>query len=299
MHHEAALQDVKEQSRPGNRAELQQQVEALRRAGGTSYGGLLAIPLDTDRSEDLRRSACWFLGRLGRLGRANAIPVLLHAAGDNRPAIRVVRVQALGMLGDPRILPQIIHALEADGDARFRQTAAYALGMLGDTRAATALVQVLSKQDEDPAVRGMPPDQLGTLGNSAAPALIAALQDAEAEVWFWSVFALGKLLDRRALPELRRLAREDAGAVPSGTVKAVPSGTVKEEAIDAIHYIETGEFYYLGRVLAAVALGQRRVASGVVSVWRTVVEAIRWYRGTSRVANVLIAFVASVLPGII
>lgn len=226
------MQDVIELSRPEDRAELQQQVEDLQRAGATWYGGLLAIPLDTDRPDDLRSSACWFLGHLGR---AEAIPVLVEATTDGHPVVREAGVRALGILGDTSILSQVIHVLEVDSDAIVRQIAAYALGMLGDVRAVTPLIRVLSKQDEGPGVRGMAAEQLGTLDDTAAvPALIAALNDAEAEIRFWSVFALGKLLDRRALPELRRLAREDTGAVPSGTVK--------EEAIDAIHFIETGEF---------------------------------------------------------
>lgn len=60
---------------------------------------LMQLVRDVSADADLRREAVWTLGQIGP-DAAEALPVLLAALSDERPAVREAAAGAIGMLGD-------------------------------------------------------------------------------------------------------------------------------------------------------------------------------------------------------
>ncbi len=71
------------------------------------------------------------------------------------------------------------------------------------------------------------------MDSSAVPHLIQALRDESPEVRYDAAFAFTWLRDRQALPELERVAAEDAAEVPG-------LGPVREVVVEAIQRIHEG-----------------------------------------------------------
>jgi len=115
-----------------------------------------------------------------------------------------------------RVVDALIRALgDPDEDVRWR--AVGALGRIGDARAVEPLIRALGDPDED--VRREAAFALGMIGNArAVEPLIGALDDPNEWVRRQAAWALGEIGDARALPELERVAREDTGKTPWGSV---------------------------------------------------------------------------------
>jgi HEAT repeat protein len=199
-------------------------VEAVLRAGGDTFEGLLEVLADGAQPDDVRGTCAWLLGRFGN---QRAIAPLVRALSDGAPAVRSDAALALGLLGAEEAVDPLVAMIDGDADAGVRCVAASALGQLGDPRARAPLEALLADAARPAALRGEAPEALiGLAGREASlPALLAALDDAEAEVRFWAAFALGELGDARALDALDRLA-SDAAPIPGYS-------TVGEEARDA------------------------------------------------------------------
>ena len=147
------------------------------------------------------------------------------------------KAQALIQADDRRAVPQLIRDLNTTKDLDVRRTAAYVLGFLHDRRAIRPLIQTLQRQKEQPGVRGQAAEALGYLSirrakPSAFSAVLGGLSDPSIEVRFWSAFALGLMGNRKAIPALRKIARND---------KAVLRGwwSLAKESRDAIRTIES------------------------------------------------------------
>jgi len=197
--------------------------------GGTSVAGLGRIATDPAIDMSLRCGAVWKLGRL----RDPAARLPLLEALDHRDArLRGEAARSLGVLRDGRTTPRLNEVLHTDPDPTVRQSALDALGMIGGRRAIRALTDVLKNELEDPAIRAKAAEGLGTCNaQNAVPDLIAALEDRQPEVRFWSAFALGILQSGAALPRLERLAIEDRASIPEwGSV-----ASAAREATDMIH----------------------------------------------------------------
>jgi len=105
--------------------------------------------------------AAWWLGR-NRSRHPEALPLLLSALQQRRPrdpgagveenAVARNAARALGKLGDPEAIPELLAALE-DEDDGLREAAARALGELGAEAAVPALVRRLAS---GPAGAGAP-----------------------------------------------------------------------------------------------------------------------------------------------
>ena len=204
----------------------------LDRAGINSFDLLVSALQDQRTHRDVRIAACWVLGRLCNKRDVN---ILLNAFNDPDSHLSWEAAKSLAMLKSKRALRPLIAALREAADTNKRQAAAYALGWLCDQRAVEALIGTLNNRREDAGVRGQAAESLGNLGDKRAVGpLIAVLKDASTEVRFWSAFALGQLQDRRALPELTRLANID---------RAILDGwwEVGREASDAIARIRGDE----------------------------------------------------------
>ena len=214
-----------------DRPEGQRQLDALKQAGGTSLAGLAAILRDPTHPDALRVTAAWLLGVLEQPA---ALAPLLAAANDPNPEIRWQGILSLGLLRDARALPSLIDHLAATADPAVRQIIVWAMGCIGGSTAVAELTRLLTLLTEHPAVRGAAAEQLGMIGNrTAVPVLLAALQDPETEVRFWSAYALGQLGVKRAIPALESLAKRDTGAVPQ-------FGSIAAEARQAIQHIRQG-----------------------------------------------------------
>ena len=82
-----------------------------------SRGGLAAVvsleaAVRVESDPDVRAE---LLLALGRTGRSEAAPVLLHALRDERPFLRAHAAWALGLLGDPRAAARLLPALDEPG----------------------------------------------------------------------------------------------------------------------------------------------------------------------------------------
>ncbi len=210
----AELQAIIDHLDPAQRDQAQRDIEAIRRAGGTSYSRLLAIVRDSRYTSDLRAAVCWVLAQGGSHSR-RATPALLEALGDASANVRVAAAQALGQLGAHKAVPQLITSLVTDDDSEVRKAAAYALGLIGDEGATRALVWTLTQKEGAPTVRGMAAESLANIGaKTATPALLAMLDDPSAEAPSWSAFALGELGGLESIPGLERVAARDMADVP-------------------------------------------------------------------------------------
>lgn len=115
------------------------------------------------------------------------------------------------------LLPALAHPL-----TMVRRHAAYLLGgRWKDKRVVRPLLDVLRNLDEDPEVRGAIADQLAhhRRRRMILPTLIAASRDANPEVRFWCVFALGSQVRYQRKPSLAAIRAlesrlDDTASVP-------------------------------------------------------------------------------------
>lgn len=117
--------------------------------------------------------------------------------------VRQHAAAALGRIGAVEPLLEALHT----PNARVRQLVTQALGQLGDPRAVKPLIVALRDSSHD--VRDQAAFALNKMGPVAVEPLIAALRHPDAIVRWSAARILGSVGDRRALPELERLAQED------------------------------------------------------------------------------------------
>lgn len=222
------LQSIVDRSGPEARANVQKMVDSIARAGGTSFGALLALAIDSRVSSDTRYGTIWVLGQLGN---RRAVPALISALKDKSPILRAEAARQLGLIQGKRAIVPLAEVLCTDVDAEVRKAAAYALGYLQDPRSFDALSGALRDLSQPPLVRGMAAEQLASFSKFAAiPPLIAALHDPSAEVRFWAAYALGAIGSVEALPDLEQLAATDTASVPGWW-------SIAREAREAIEHI--------------------------------------------------------------
>ena len=133
-------------------------------------------------------------------------------------------------------------AAKPDLKLQTRQNVAYALSFLGEDGAIEYLLASFANRLEHPDVRAQCAEGIANiLGGAdrrtrvwkqAVITLLPGLKDDSAEVRFWTVFAMGALGAKDALPTLRKLVRADAAVMSS------MGWEVGEEAKDAIASIE-------------------------------------------------------------
>lgn len=198
-------------------------------SGVNSFSELLEVASNEDLETEIRSIACWFLSRLGD---DRAIPVLVKCLNDKDPDLRSEAARSLGTIASVHTAPVLIETLKQDLSAEVRLYAIYALGLIGNESAVAPILETLLDANEEPEVRGMAAETLSVfLGQQVVETLITCLSDTEAEVRYWSAFALGELGAKQALPELSRLMGNDESCLPDGS-------SVKDEAADAIKKIK-------------------------------------------------------------
>jgi HEAT repeat protein len=103
--------------------------------------------LTDDARLNLRRAA---IQALGQIGDARVIPTLLKVLNNKREnyRLRLAAAECLGKLGDPKATNTLVDVLidERESSLYLRESAAKALGMLGDIRALESLIEVLESK---------------------------------------------------------------------------------------------------------------------------------------------------------
>lgn len=213
---------------PSVRAQARQSIEHLLENKVCSFEHMLDIVQDQKVDVTVRRDACWVLGQLRD---RRAVKALLIAFENDDTGLFWEVAKSLGIIGSKRAVRSLITVLLGDKLKDKREAAAYALGLLRDKRAFEPLLHVLSSQAESPKLRGHTAEALALLKDTrAVSALVDCLNDASAEVRFWSAFALGDLGDAQVLSDLEQIFATDDGVLPGW-------GRVSDEAASAIERI--------------------------------------------------------------
>lgn len=203
-----------------------------------SLGTLLEIAADRGAPSEARSDACWRIStRFGVLQRGDrtTVSILIRLLRDPDVLVAHTAASTLGGLSSKRALRPLVTAMKDPRSEDLRYGAAMALRDLGDERAIEPLFEVLADTGEAARVRGQAAESLGCLclwRDNFTQRLLPGLRDAEAEVRFWTAYALSQVGDRRAIPELQRI-QNDAAYLTHWR-------TVGDEANWAISSIQSG-----------------------------------------------------------
>ena len=173
-----------------------------------------------------------------------AVPVLIDLLAEGDPQQAEPLAHVIATIGGRRACPGLLRVLVESDQPQRRWAALYGLTWLMDSRAFRPLLKLFRDPREPASLRAQAAEALTYLlsdvpshdspHDAAIDAFLAGLDDASTDVQFWSVYALGTLQARRALPKLRLIAcRADEGLTSSGN-------SVRDEAQDAIQVIEQG-----------------------------------------------------------
>jgi len=102
------------------------------------------IKLLRHRNFDIQWQAAEALARIGK----EAIPELLRALKTPYIDIRLGAIEALGDIGHPDAVNDLIHVIRADPNSEIRWAGALMLGQIGDSRAIEPLTQLLKEPDK-------------------------------------------------------------------------------------------------------------------------------------------------------
>ena len=126
----------------------------------------------------------------------------------------------------------LITMMEEADQAHTKEAAAYVLGCGRVLAAREALETVLGNTAAASSLRGHAAEALASIGHSdSTDALLRQLDDADAGVRYWCVFALGRIAGPNVIPLLRAFA-ERVGAEQFG------QHSLRQEALDALTEIE-------------------------------------------------------------
>ena len=184
-------------------------------------------------------TALHFVGDLKDRRAAPALIELLEScdAAHAEPLAHVVAT-----IGGRRACPALLRVLSRTDDPQRRWAALYALTWLMDQRAFPALLGLFQARDEPARLRAQATEALTYLlgdmppgdvrWRAACEAFLIGLEDADVDVRFWCVYALGTMRARAALPKLRELAAHDQSTLPTS------GSSIRDEAADAVRVIE-------------------------------------------------------------
>jgi HEAT repeat protein len=154
---------------------------------------------------------------LGEIGNDGAVPSLIAALGDRDYWVRGAAALALGKIRDQRSVIPLIAAL-ADRHWDVRNCSAIALAMIGDPVVEPLITFLQQLHQRLPKVFEVSRGTEGELRLEISGEELLELLFDDSDTWQKLLAAriLGYLEEPRALLELERLAREDAGTTFSG-----------------------------------------------------------------------------------
>ncbi len=224
------MNQVVNQLAPAYRASTLTKLQGLWSSGVNTYKDLLLFAADGD-DIDSRKTACWFLARLGD---KQALPILAQCLLAEDLSLRAEAARCLGIIDGDEANEILLESLQLETDADVRMYVVHSLGLIGETNSFETLVQLLQAVEETPQVRAMAAESLAYLRDPRAiNELLKVLADASAEVRYWAVFALGQIGDAEVIPVLEKM-RGDM-ACPEGL------GSVAEEVSEAIAGLQQNE----------------------------------------------------------
>ena len=206
------------------------------------------IRLLADEDARVRRGAALAIGRVGL---PDGVAPLVGVLNDADPEVRQMAAFALGLLGDKSARDPLVAAL-ADTSPLVQGSAAEALGLLGDAAAADAVGRLATgivasgalaaPPGENDDVRRDTPTAAFRLAIyalvrlKAYPELATAVLDGNSQprVRWWPVaYALQRIDDKRALPALLSLTKDDNAYTRAFAVKGL-GGLKDRTAVPAL-----------------------------------------------------------------
>ncbi|MDE2723651.1 MAG: HEAT repeat domain-containing protein, partial [Gemmatimonadota bacterium] len=159
---------------------------------------------------------------LGQIGDARVVPSLLEALKDPNIQVQYIAIKALGELRDTRAVEPLVEALE-HRDPGIVSTAALALGELRDTRAVEPLITILSNTEHGVFRLGAI-QTLGVLKDPRATALLTEqLDDTSVQVRRIATEALGEIGDRGTIVPLLKTLNDQSAEVRWAAADALGS----------------------------------------------------------------------------
>jgi HEAT repeat protein len=211
---------------PRLRADVQESVAALKRAGVQTAQAALTVLGERTADERLRLHACSVLGQIRY---APCEPVLLALLGNESDEAVVWEAAKATLQFASRSSVDALIAYIDRGPDLAAAAAAWCVGQRRETQAVAALVSVVVDRRRPAIVRDHAAEALGALRTKdAVDSLIGALSDESPDVRYSAAYALGEIGDRKALEPLKGV-RRDAGMARAGAVSEAV-----EEAIVAL-----------------------------------------------------------------
>lgn len=188
----------------------------------------------------VRRKVPWMLQHAHK---KSAVPILLRLLAD--PRLQGNAIGPLESHGSTQAVRGVIRILQSTNNPQIREDTVQSLSSMFHPPAHDALMTIASDVNEPVFVRTHAIEGIGNLYVSASPRtrpfkdaeqlVMRLLKDDAAPIRFWACFAAGSMRSKRALPLLRKLARNDRAICPGWW-------RISEEANDAIHCVETGRW---------------------------------------------------------
>ncbi|MBI4777902.1 HEAT repeat domain-containing protein [Candidatus Desantisbacteria bacterium] len=173
----------------------------------------------TDKDETTQENAARSLIKIGNPSIEKLIAALDNKKND--PVVRQYAITILGKVskkGDKKLI-QIALAALTDKDNELRRRAAIVLGMIGDKNAVAGLIASL--KDKSSPVQKNAAESLARIGKPAVKPLITALTDSNRDVRGYSVYALGRIGNKRCVRYLKMVANNDSDKMVQETAKNV------------------------------------------------------------------------------
>jgi len=181
-----------------------------------------------ERTEVVHVAAATALGRAGPAAVA-AVPILVPALADERPAVRLAVARALGAIGpSARTALPPLAAVVVNGTEPLRTAAAEALSKIdadwdGGSEAATVVPALVARLTENSPRGAEAADALALIGEAAAPLLVGALVSEDRAVSEAAAHTLGRIgpAARYAVPALTAALRDPRDEVREAAARAL------------------------------------------------------------------------------
>jgi HEAT repeat protein len=221
----AILESLSLEERQG----FENKLNTLEASGIDSQEAMLRTVINLEADRNLRIQICWTLLYFGE---TVALGPLISILQNNSDIVEIRRAAAevLSWFRSKNTVEELSNLLTNDEDEEIRRIAAHALGRIGESSVSDKLLHQFQQPQESPKVRAEIAESLAyTNAKQSIPSLLKGLKDENAEVRFWSAFALGHLADTGVIPELEKVS-SDENQIENW-------GTVGKEALDAIEHI--------------------------------------------------------------